>query len=76
MVKALFDTNNLAPICGDAPIQLSTGTVIPMSAAHFDWLKAAGRRSYRTIDATEVVTDAVERAEMNPEHAALDELLK
>jgi prevent-host-death family protein len=47
-----------------------------MSAAHDDWLMAAARRRYRTVDATEVVIDAVERAEMGPEHAALDELFK
>ena len=47
-----------------------------MSAEHYDWLTAAARRSYRTVDATNVVIDAVERAEMDPEHSALDELLK
>lgn len=47
-----------------------------MSAEHYDWLITAVRRSSRTVDATEVVIDAVERAEMDPEHAALDELLK
>jgi len=47
-----------------------------MSAAHFDWLTAAAKRSHRTVDASEVVIDAVERAEMDPEQAALDELLK
>ena len=47
-----------------------------MSAEHYDWLTAAAQRTHRTSDATSVVTDAVERAEMDPEHAALDELLK
>jgi prevent-host-death family protein len=47
-----------------------------MSAAHYDWLTAAAKRSHRTVDAAEVVIDAVERAEMDPEQAALDELLK
>jgi prevent-host-death family protein len=47
-----------------------------MSAEHYDWLTAAARRSNRTVDATQVVIDAVERAEMDPEQAALDELLK
>jgi hypothetical protein len=47
-----------------------------MSAGHYDWLTAAARRSYQTVDATEVVIDAVDRAEMDPEHGALDELLK
>ena len=47
-----------------------------MSAEHYDWLTAAARRTYRTVDATQVVIDAVERAEMDPEHAVLNELLK
>jgi prevent-host-death family protein len=47
-----------------------------MSAEHYDWLKAAAQRTNRTADAVQVVIDAVERAEMDPEHAALDELLK
>jgi len=47
-----------------------------MSARHYDWLAAAAKRTHRTSDASAVVIDAVERAEMDPEHAALDELLK
>jgi hypothetical protein len=47
-----------------------------MSAEHYDWLTAGARRTYQTVDATQVVIDAVERAEMDPAHAALDELLK
>jgi hypothetical protein len=47
-----------------------------MSAEHYDWLTAAAKRATRTVDASQVVIDAVERAEMDPEHAALDELLK
>jgi prevent-host-death family protein len=47
-----------------------------MSAEHYDWLTAAAKRATRTVDASEVVIDAVERAEMDAEHAALDELLK
>lgn len=47
-----------------------------MSADHYDWLVAAARRSHRTEEASPVVIDAVRRAEMDPEHAALDELLK
>jgi len=45
-----------------------------MSAEHYDWIRAAGRRARPTSKITTVVT--VERAEMDPEHAALDELLK
>jgi prevent-host-death family protein len=47
-----------------------------MSAEHYDWLTAAAKRTHRTADAASVVIDAVERAEMNSEHAALDDLLK
>jgi len=47
-----------------------------MSAEHYDWLKAAAQRTHRTNAATEVVIAAVEKAEMDPEHAALDDLLK
>jgi prevent-host-death family protein len=47
-----------------------------MSADHFDWLTAASRRSFRTIDATPAVVDAVQRSEMEPEHRHLDDLLK
>ena len=47
-----------------------------MSAEHYDWLTAAAKRSHRTVDASQVVIDAVERAEMGPEQAALDEMLK
>ena len=47
-----------------------------MSADHYDWLVAAARRTARTADATPVVLDAVRRAEMDPEPAALDDLMK
>jgi prevent-host-death family protein len=47
-----------------------------MSADHYDWLKAAAQRKHLTSDALSVVIDAVERAEMDPEHASLDDLLK
>jgi hypothetical protein len=47
-----------------------------MSAEYYDWLTAAAKRTHRTVDATQVVIDAVERAEMDPEHVALDERLK
>ena len=50
--------------------------LVLMSADHYDWLVAAGRRTYRTVDAISVVVEAVRRAEMAPEHAALDDLLK
>lgn len=47
-----------------------------MSADHYDWLVAAVRRRARTADAAPIVLEAVRRAEMDPEHAALDELMK
>jgi len=50
--------------------------LVLMSADHYDWLVAAARRSARTVDAASVVVEAVKRAEMDPEHAALDDLLK
>ncbi len=50
--------------------------LVLMSADHYDWLVAADRRTARTIDAADIVVDAVRRAEMGPEHTALDKLLK
>lgn len=50
--------------------------LVLMSADHYDWLVAAARRTHRTAEAASVVVDAVLRAEMDPEHAGLDELLK
>jgi len=47
-----------------------------MSADHYDWLMAAARRSFRTADAPDVVVDAVRRAEMDAEHAHLDDLME
>jgi prevent-host-death family protein len=50
--------------------------LVLMSAEHYDWLTATARRTYRTEDATSVVIEAVRRAEMDPEMAHLDELMK
>ncbi len=50
--------------------------LVLMSADHYDWLVAAARRSHRTADAPDVVLDVVRRAEMDPEHAHLNDLLK
>jgi prevent-host-death family protein len=50
--------------------------LVLMSAAQYDRLVAAAKRTHRTADAASVVIDAVERAEMDPEHSALDGLLK
>jgi prevent-host-death family protein len=46
-----------------------------MSADHYDWLLAAAKRSHRTAEVSDVVLDAVRRAEMDPQHSALDDLL-
>lgn len=50
--------------------------LVLMSAEHYDWLMAAARRTFRTADATRVAIDAVRRAEMDAEHAHLDDLMK
>lgn len=50
--------------------------LVLMSADHYDWLVAAARRTHRTSQAAQVVVDAVSRAEMDPEHSHLDNLLK
>jgi len=50
--------------------------LVLMSADHYDWLVAAARRTHLTTDAADVVVDAVRRAEMDPEHARLDDFLK
>jgi hypothetical protein len=46
------------------------------SAAQDDWHGAAAKRTHRTVEATPVVIEAVERAEMDPEQVSLDKLLK
>jgi PHD/YefM family antitoxin component YafN of YafNO toxin-antitoxin module len=50
--------------------------LVLLSADYYDWLIAAVRRTHRTADAAAVVIEAVERSEMDPEHARLDELMK
>jgi prevent-host-death family protein len=50
--------------------------LVLVSADHYDWLVAAARRTHQTADAASVVVEAVRCAEMDPEHAGLDELLK
>jgi len=50
--------------------------LVLMSADHYDWLITAARRTHRTTDAAAVVADAVRHAEMDPEHARGDDLLK
>ncbi len=50
--------------------------LVLMSADHYDWLTAAARRTYRAADSPSVVIEAVQRAEMDAEHAQLDDLMK
>jgi prevent-host-death family protein len=50
--------------------------LVLMSADHYDWLVTSARRTQWTADAAAVVVDAVRCAEMDPAHAALDDLLK
>jgi prevent-host-death family protein len=49
--------------------------LVLMSADHYDWLTAAARRTFRTAEASAVVIEAVRGAEMDPEHAHLDDLM-
>ena len=51
------------------PVRLSTVNLLRIDG-HLQQARS------REVNATEVVTDAVERAEMDPGHAAFDELLK
>jgi prevent-host-death family protein len=41
--------------------------LVLMSAEHYDWLSAAAKRTHRTVDAPDVVINAVERAVMDRE---------
>jgi prevent-host-death family protein len=61
------------------PVEISRNgrrDLVLMSADHSDWRVAAARRTRRTANAASVVVDAVRSAEMGPEHAVLDDLLK
>lgn len=61
------------------PVEVTRGgqrELVLMSADHYDWLRAAARRSFRTADAVPVAADAVRRAEMDREQAPLDDLMK
>jgi prevent-host-death family protein len=50
--------------------------LVLMSADHYDWLRAAAQRVHRTADTVPVAIEAVERSEMDPELAYLDELME
>jgi hypothetical protein len=50
--------------------------LVLMSADHHDWLVAAAKRTHRAAETPDDVLSAIERTEMDPKHATLDELLK
>lgn len=50
--------------------------LVLMSAQHYDWLLAAARRTHKTTEAEPWIVEAVERSEMDGEHAPLDDLLR
>ncbi|MEH2627484.1 hypothetical protein V1292_005539 [Bradyrhizobium sp. AZCC 1719] len=61
--------------------ELNQGLIImikttSLSTTQHDWAQTAAKRTHRTAEATSVVIEAVERAEMDPESVTLDELLK
>ena len=47
-----------------------------MSAEHYDWLRDSVQRSQYSDDTTDMVIDAMERAELDVEYRSLDDLLK
>jgi prevent-host-death family protein len=50
--------------------------LVLMSSDYYDLLIAAAKRSGRTSEAPAVIANAVRNAVMDPEHDALDELMK
>jgi prevent-host-death family protein len=46
-----------------------------MSADHYDWLVASARKSFRTVEASDVVVAAVRGATMDRRHRRLDRLM-
>ena len=50
--------------------------LVLMSADHYDWLLAAARRAHKTAEAAPAVAEAVRHAEMDPEHANLNDLMR
>jgi prevent-host-death family protein len=50
--------------------------LVLMSAAHYDWMLAAMKRSHRTGDSPDIVIEAVQRAKMHKRHSRLDRLMK
>lgn len=47
-----------------------------MPAKQYDLLKTVRMRAHKTTEAVEMVVEAVERAEMDPRHEHLNELMK
>ena len=61
------------------PIEITSGgrrDLVLLSAEEYDWLRALTQRRFYTKDLPETVIEAVERAEMDPRHEHLNELLK
>lgn len=50
--------------------------LVLMSAEHYDWMRAAAKRSHRTEELPSGIIESVEQAEMDPVHSDLDRLLK
>jgi prevent-host-death family protein len=50
--------------------------LVLMSAARYDWMMAAIKRSHRTEDAPDTILEAVENAKMDPRHNHLNKLQK
>ena len=50
--------------------------LVLMSAAHYDWMLAAMKRSHRTADAPEMIVEAVRQSEMHKRHTRLNRLMK
>jgi prevent-host-death family protein len=50
--------------------------LVIMSAEQFDLFKAVQQKAHKTTEAIDLVAEAVERAEMDPRHAALDETMR
>jgi prevent-host-death family protein len=47
-----------------------------MSAEQYDWMRAAMKRSHRTVDLPETIIEAVRRSKMDARHNHLNKLLK
>jgi hypothetical protein len=68
-----FPASGAEGTCGDT--RHGRRELVLMSADHCDWLTAAARPTHRTEDALRVVIEAVRGAEMDADHAHVDELM-